>query len=52
MDQSVDMMVQRLRSEFPELLQDEDLAALSVQETTGHVTTFLDVLEHGLDVAT
>ncbi|MEU1404857.1 SpoIIE family protein phosphatase [Streptomyces sp. NPDC005728] len=48
--QSVDVLLQRMRSELPELWQYEDIAALAVQETALHVATFLDVLEHGLDL--
>ncbi|MFE9493929.1 SpoIIE family protein phosphatase [Streptomyces collinus] len=48
-DQSVEVMLRSMRDELPELWQCEDIAALAARETAGHVATFLDVLEHGLD---
>ncbi|MFC9279843.1 SpoIIE family protein phosphatase [Streptomyces collinus] len=48
-DESVEVMLRRMRGELPELWQCEDIAALAARETAGHVATFLDVLEHGPD---
>ncbi|MFJ7956948.1 SpoIIE family protein phosphatase [Streptomyces sp. NPDC096319] len=50
-DQSVDVLLTRLRQELPELWEHEDLSAMAVTETAGHVTAFLDVLEHGTDAS-
>jgi serine phosphatase RsbU (regulator of sigma subunit)/anti-sigma regulatory factor (Ser/Thr protein kinase) len=47
-NESADVLLQRLRSELPELWRDEDLSPLALEETAAHVTAFLDVLEHGL----
>ncbi|MFB7370746.1 SpoIIE family protein phosphatase [Streptomyces sp. NPDC056222] len=49
--QSADVLVRRMRSELPELWEYEDLSSMALEETAGHVTAFLDVLENGLDVA-
>ncbi|MFE7599344.1 SpoIIE family protein phosphatase [Streptomyces sp. NPDC057494] len=50
-NQSADVLVRRIRSEVPEPSVDEDIADLVAEETAGHITTFLDVLEHGGDEA-
>ncbi|MFD9034137.1 SpoIIE family protein phosphatase [Streptomyces sp. NPDC059567] len=50
-NQSADVLLRRIRSELPELWEYEDVASVALEETTGHVTMFLDVLENGLDVA-
>ncbi|MEU9994005.1 SpoIIE family protein phosphatase [Streptomyces sp. NPDC050848] len=50
-DESVDAMLRYTRSRLPEPWTYEDITALAAEETTGHVVTFLDVLEHGLDAA-
>lgn len=48
-NESVDALLLRMRGELPEPWQHEDITALASEETAGHVTAFLDVLEHGLD---
>ncbi|MGW2201622.1 ATP-binding SpoIIE family protein phosphatase [Streptomyces sp. NPDC001774] len=48
-DRSVDVILVRLQEELPELWEHEDLAAITLSETAGHVMTFLDALENGLD---
>ncbi|WP_407555421.1 SpoIIE family protein phosphatase [Streptomyces sp. Pv4-95] len=48
--QSVDVLLEGMRSELPELWKYEDVAALALEETTAHVNVFLDMFEHGLDV--
>ncbi|MGW6404655.1 ATP-binding SpoIIE family protein phosphatase [Streptomyces sp. NPDC055134] len=47
-NESAGVMVRRMRRDLPELWEYEDLAAFALAETAGHVTAFLDVLEHGL----
>ncbi|MEU8529852.1 SpoIIE family protein phosphatase [Streptomyces sp. NPDC048629] len=47
--QSAEALLRGIRDEFPELWQYEDLAALTLEETTGHVSAVLDMLEHGTD---
>ncbi|MCT4353417.1 SpoIIE family protein phosphatase [Streptomyces sp. Je 1-79] len=49
-NESADVLLRRMRSELPELWRYDDLSPMAVEETAGHVTAFLDVLEHGLDV--
>ncbi|MEV0600315.1 ATP-binding SpoIIE family protein phosphatase [Streptomyces sp. NPDC050315] len=39
------ILLQRLNGELPELWEDADIAALTLDETTQHVTAFLDLLE-------
>ncbi|MFF7381603.1 SpoIIE family protein phosphatase [Streptomyces griseoluteus] len=41
----VDALLRRLRDELPGLWEHEDLAVLALQEVTGHLTTFLDLLD-------
>ncbi|MFF9914137.1 SpoIIE family protein phosphatase [Streptomyces sp. NPDC013457] len=48
-DRSVDVILVRLQEELPELWEHEDLAAIALSETAGHIMTFLDALENGLD---
>ncbi|WP_418960373.1 ATP-binding SpoIIE family protein phosphatase [Streptomyces tritici] len=48
-DESVDVLLQSVRGELPELWQYEDIAVLATKETAAHVTTFLHMLEQGLD---
>ncbi|MFB6703320.1 SpoIIE family protein phosphatase [Streptomyces sp. NPDC056333] len=50
-NESGEALLQRMRSELPELSQYEDIGALAPEELAGHVATFLDVLEHGLDAS-
>ncbi|MER5540596.1 ATP-binding SpoIIE family protein phosphatase [Streptomyces mirabilis] len=50
-DQLVDVVLQSLRRELPELWQYEDIAALAPVTVSEHVTTILDVLEHRIDIA-
>ncbi|MEV5513270.1 SpoIIE family protein phosphatase [Streptomyces flaveolus] len=50
-DESVDAMLRYTRGELPELWRYDDITALAGEETTGHVTAFLDALEHGRDAA-
>ncbi|MFD6343290.1 SpoIIE family protein phosphatase [Streptomyces roseolus] len=50
-NESVDALLLRMRKELPEPWQHEDITTLASEETTGHLTAFLDVLEHGLDAA-
>ncbi|MFJ9420357.1 SpoIIE family protein phosphatase [Streptomyces sp. NPDC101227] len=45
------LLLQRLDSELPELGEDADLAALTLDETAQHVTAFLDLLETNPDVS-
>ncbi|MFG3044893.1 SpoIIE family protein phosphatase [Streptomyces sp. NPDC048241] len=40
-----DTLIDRLRDELPGLWEHEDLAVLALQEITGHLTTFLDLLD-------
>ncbi|MFJ7948540.1 SpoIIE family protein phosphatase [Streptomyces sp. NPDC096354] len=44
-------LLQRMRSELPELSRYEVIGALAPEETAGHVAAFLDVLEHGFDTS-
>ncbi|MFE3580111.1 ATP-binding SpoIIE family protein phosphatase [Streptomyces vinaceus] len=46
-NQLVEVLLERLRSELPELWQHGDAAEMIRDETAAHVTTCLDVLEHG-----
>ncbi|WP_318212019.1 SpoIIE family protein phosphatase [Streptomyces sp. SJL17-1] len=39
------LLLQRLNGEFPELWENEDIEALTLEETAQHVTALLDVLE-------
>ncbi|MFE4574380.1 ATP-binding SpoIIE family protein phosphatase [Streptomyces chartreusis] len=48
---SVDALLQRVHSEFPQPWEYEDFAAMAREDTAGHVTRLLDILEHGLDAA-
>ncbi|MFJ9098629.1 SpoIIE family protein phosphatase [Streptomyces sp. NPDC102405] len=50
-DQLVDVVLQRLRRELPELWQYEDIAALAPVTVSEHVTAILDILEHRVDMA-
>lgn len=50
-DESVDAMLRNTHTELPELWRYDEIAALAAEETAGHVTAFLDALEHGLDAA-
>ncbi|MDT9700247.1 SpoIIE family protein phosphatase [Streptomyces sp. P17] len=50
-DQLVDVVLQRLRRELPELWQYEDIAALAPVTVSEHVAAILDVLEHRVDMA-
>ncbi|MEV6201573.1 SpoIIE family protein phosphatase [Streptomyces sp. NPDC051771] len=49
--ESVEILLRRMRDELPEPWRYEDITALAAEETAGHVSAFLDVLEHGLDTA-
>ncbi|MGW0817668.1 SpoIIE family protein phosphatase [Streptomyces viridiviolaceus] len=48
---SADAVLRGIRGELPELWEYEDLATVMLEETAGHMTAFLDMLEHGLDAA-
>ncbi|HZF92592.1 ATP-binding SpoIIE family protein phosphatase [Streptomyces sp.] len=48
--QSAEVLLRHLRGELPGLWKEDDLSPVAREETAGHVTAFLDVLEHGLDV--
>jgi serine phosphatase RsbU (regulator of sigma subunit)/anti-sigma regulatory factor (Ser/Thr protein kinase) len=48
---SAEVLLERLRRDLPELWREEDLSPLALEETTAHVTAFLDVLEHDLDAS-
>ncbi|MFE5908150.1 SpoIIE family protein phosphatase [Streptomyces wedmorensis] len=48
---SVEVILERISEELPELWEHEDLAAIVLTDTAAHVTAFLDVLEHGLDAS-
>ncbi|MFJ6409461.1 SpoIIE family protein phosphatase [Streptomyces hydrogenans] len=50
-DESVETLLRHARSELPEPWRHEEITALAAEETAGHVVAFLDVLEHGVDVA-
>ncbi|MFJ3581940.1 SpoIIE family protein phosphatase [Streptomyces sp. NPDC090127] len=50
-DESVDAMLRYTRSKLPEPWRYGEITTLVAEETAGHVVTFLDVLEHGLDAA-
>ncbi|MFH9826644.1 ATP-binding SpoIIE family protein phosphatase [Streptomyces bobili] len=50
-DQFVDVVLQRLRRELPELWQYEDIAALTPVTVSEHMTAMLDLLEHRIDMA-
>ncbi|MET7927587.1 ATP-binding SpoIIE family protein phosphatase [Streptomyces sp. NPDC005349] len=39
------LLLERLNGELPELWEESDIATLSLDETTQHVSTFLDLLE-------
>ncbi|MFI1434318.1 hypothetical protein [Streptomyces lydicus] len=45
------LLLKRLDSELPELGEDADIAALTLDETAQHVTAFLDLLETNPDVS-
>ncbi|MEV5313249.1 SpoIIE family protein phosphatase [Streptomyces sp. NPDC052610] len=46
------LLLQRLDGELPELWEDADIAALTLEETTQHVTALLDLLETHPDAST
>ncbi|WP_086732853.1 ATP-binding SpoIIE family protein phosphatase [Streptomyces glaucescens] len=50
-NQSADVLLRVLRAELPEMWKDDELSMVALEETAGHVTAFLDMLEHGLDVS-
>ncbi|MER7190646.1 SpoIIE family protein phosphatase [Streptomyces flaveolus] len=50
-EESADLLLRRLAVDMPELWEHEELAALAREETAGHITRFLDVLEQRIDVA-
>ncbi|MFI2738331.1 SpoIIE family protein phosphatase [Streptomyces sp. NPDC018711] len=50
-DEAVDAVLRFTRGELPELWQYEDIAAFASEETAGHVTALLAVLEHGSEAA-
>ncbi|MDO0916561.1 SpoIIE family protein phosphatase [Streptomyces sp. DT2A-34] len=50
-DQLTDALIQRLRSDVPQLWKFEDIAAPALVATSEHVNNWLDVLEYGFDVA-
>ncbi|MFF8571691.1 SpoIIE family protein phosphatase [Streptomyces sp. NPDC015140] len=45
------LMLQRLNGELPELREEGEIAALTLEETAQHVTTILDLLETQPDVS-
>ncbi|MEV8550043.1 SpoIIE family protein phosphatase [Streptomyces glaucescens] len=49
--QSADVLLRVLRAELPEMWKDDELSLVALEETAGHVTAFLDMLEHGLDIS-
>ncbi|MEV0977333.1 SpoIIE family protein phosphatase [Streptomyces sp. NPDC049915] len=49
--ESADLLLQRLSVDMPELWEHEEIAALALEETAGHITRFLDVLEQRTEVA-
>ncbi|MCH0572043.1 SpoIIE family protein phosphatase [Streptomyces sp. MUM 136J] len=49
-DRAAGTLLQRLRNDLPELWKYDGLAAMAVNETAVHVSTFLDVLENRADV--
>ncbi|MGW0188817.1 ATP-binding SpoIIE family protein phosphatase [Streptomyces sp. NPDC003362] len=49
--ESADLLLRRLRVDMPELWEHEELAGLALEETAGHITRFLDVLEGRIDAA-
>ncbi|CAM5567075.1 hypothetical protein SGLAM104S_09766 [Streptomyces glaucescens] len=50
-NQSADVLLRVLRAELPEMWKDDELSMVALEETALHVTAFLDMLEHGLDVS-
>ncbi|MFG2953623.1 SpoIIE family protein phosphatase [Streptomyces sp. NPDC048291] len=48
-DQLVDVVLQHLRAEFPEVWKYEDIAAAAPVSLSQHITTSLDFLARGLD---
>ncbi|QKW09578.1 SpoIIE family protein phosphatase [Streptomyces sp. NA04227] len=51
-NRSAEALVERMRDELSELSEYEDLAARTLEESAGHVTVLLDMLEHRLDPTT
>lgn len=49
-DQLVDVVLQHLRDELPEMWKYEDIAALAPEALPEHVAAILDFIEHGLDL--
>ncbi|MDQ0994269.1 SpoIIE family protein phosphatase [Streptomyces sp. V3I7] len=49
--ESVDVVLRRMRDELPELWECDDIAALALEDTAGHISAFLDALEYDLDAA-
>ncbi|MFG3107161.1 ATP-binding SpoIIE family protein phosphatase [Streptomyces tendae] len=45
------LLLQRLNGELPELREEREIAALTLEETAQHVTTILDLLENQPDVS-
>lgn len=50
-NQLVDVLLQRMSRELPDVCKYEDIAALAPRAVSEHVTAVLDVLEQGIDVA-
>ncbi|MEU1577605.1 SpoIIE family protein phosphatase [Streptomyces collinus] len=50
-DELVDVVLERLRRELPELWEFEDIAALAPPALSEQVVTALDLLQHGFDVS-
>ncbi|MEU3841030.1 SpoIIE family protein phosphatase [Streptomyces sp. NPDC028635] len=48
--ESADLLLRRLSVDMPELWEHEEIADLALEETAGHITRFLDVLEGRIDV--
>ncbi|MEK0098064.1 SpoIIE family protein phosphatase [Streptomyces sp. A475] len=46
---SADLLLRRLRVDMPELWAHEEFAALALEETAAHITTFMDLLEQRID---
>ncbi|MEU0442030.1 MULTISPECIES: ATP-binding SpoIIE family protein phosphatase [unclassified Streptomyces] len=49
--EAADVLLLRLRGDMPELWEHEDVAALALEETAGHLTRFLDILDGRTDIA-
>ncbi|MFF9210716.1 MULTISPECIES: SpoIIE family protein phosphatase [unclassified Streptomyces] len=49
-EESAELLLRRLRVDMPELWENEEVAGLALEETTGHISRFLDVLGQRIEV--